>query len=654
MSYSSQCTDERVLTTVSFDLSGSSPDSQRIHGPWEATIATMASWPRDEAAQPTIERRIWRTGRARQVRDHLIVRLHDQVGLMPAAEAHREMRELLRPIGNTMALRRLGSSAQERSDQPCFSHFAELAHIDADASHGLGRYPGLFHDLMAGLAANSGPVALSLAVTPFRSTEMAAEDFEDGRVVSLRILLAARGAIPASVRARVEALWTPDFEQSHPWTTRHARPPEPMPLPVSGRAQSVVGLRVAAATMALAWNTPGRSDRLGSPMAGPVPADGTPLGWVWLTNGKRARWRLGWDQRLHHTMILGGSGAGKSTLGRRLIHQDVDLGRAVVVIDPHGDLVDDLTRDIGARPLRIIDPRRANSDPLDLLDHDPARAAAHLGSAMADVWPAEFSGPTWTRGISLALRCLYSSDVVEARPTLGDLDRFLVDARWRAEVIHALPAADALRQEAEYESKVWTQSGRDDHSMVTWLSGKFTSLVHGPAAAIFTRNASSTLEDILADDAPLLISLPVGILGGEQARLALRMLLTRLLTAVTGQATRPREDRRPVSLFIDEAHLLAGPALAATLAQARKFNCAVTVSTQAPSQFGAHLPEMLTNASTLLAGHLSARETSAVAERLDSETEALIGRLPRYHFVASLQSSGAPPVVLHPLAAPRA
>src|ERR1700722_20413862 len=46
--------------------------------------------------------------------------------------------------------------------------------------------------------------------------------------------------------------------------------------------------------------------------------------------------------RRQHVYCVGKSGTGKTTLLRNLILQDIEHGRGVGVIDPHGDLARDL------------------------------------------------------------------------------------------------------------------------------------------------------------------------------------------------------------------------------------------------------------------------------------------------------------------------
>ena len=46
--------------------------------------------------------------------------------------------------------------------------------------------------------------------------------------------------------------------------------------------------------------------------------------------------------RRHHVYVIGKSGTGKTTLLRNMILQDIEAGRGVGVIDPHGDLASEL------------------------------------------------------------------------------------------------------------------------------------------------------------------------------------------------------------------------------------------------------------------------------------------------------------------------
>src|SRR5712672_2508665 len=60
--------------------------------------------------------------------------------------------------------------------------------------------------------------------------------------------------------------------------------------------------------------------------------------------GQRHEWGgdtpfgLGVEERRQHVYVIGQTGTGKSTLLRNLILQDIEAGRGVGLVDPHGDL----------------------------------------------------------------------------------------------------------------------------------------------------------------------------------------------------------------------------------------------------------------------------------------------------------------------------
>ncbi len=70
--------------------------------------------------------------------------------------------------------------------------------------------------------------------------------------------------------------------------------------------------------------------------------------------GKHLPVRLSSDLRSRHTYVIGGSGTGKSTLLQNLILQDLEEGRGLAVLDPHGDLVDSIIARMPERRVRDV------------------------------------------------------------------------------------------------------------------------------------------------------------------------------------------------------------------------------------------------------------------------------------------------------------
>jgi hypothetical protein len=99
--------------------------------------------------------------------------------------------------------------------------------------------------------------------------------------------------------------------------------------------------------------------------------------------------------RLGHLWMLGKTGTGKSTLLTRLMAADLQANRGLMVIDPHGDLVETILDLVP--PHRVVDTIYVNpADPaypfaLNPIDTTVGLSAALMASALLSVlkkaWP---------------------------------------------------------------------------------------------------------------------------------------------------------------------------------------------------------------------------------------------------------------------------
>src|ERR1043166_7388025 len=143
------------------------------------------------------------------------------------------------------------------------------------------------------------------------------------------------------------------------------------------------------------------------------------------------------DQR-QHIYIIGKTGSGKSTLLRNLILQHIALGHGVGVIDPHGDLAEEL--------LRHIPPHRADHlvyfNPGDLefpvglnLLANVAPDSRHLVasgvvSALKGIWR-----DSWGPRLEYILYNAVSALLECRNATLLGVNRMLIDDTYRVKMI---------------------------------------------------------------------------------------------------------------------------------------------------------------------------------------------------------------------------
>ena len=667
-------TDSRTLHQRALRVRGDAAAGALRPVDWAATVAPVLAWPLDDAGSAVVERRFWRTRRRGPLQQAIIAGYRDPLRLASAQDAARQLEELLRPLRSAPPLPLATAAQRAALAAPVVGYMAELGRLDGALPEGAVALGPAFRLVLEGLQTLDGAVGLSLLVLP---PEPGDQDDDAGAPVAAVLtpgpearplptlrrarfclrMFAAR-PIPAVLRARAEAMCLAGAPAQHAWTVActpdaaaAARDAIAAQRPLD--ADAVVPCRASLATLTLGLPEPvdaaGRL-ALGRPVDGPLPSDGPVLGRAPRRDGRLLPWRLSWEQRRLHTFLAGASGCGKTTALLRLALADVEADHCVVLVDFHGDVADQLAVVVPAGRLVHVDPRRADTAPLQLLDPDPARAAAHLLSAVSEVWPQDFAGPMYHRAASLTCRALAATEALDRPWTLIDVDRFVTDSAFRRRVISRIDDR-RLVAEVQRSHEVWDKPSRDDSSTVDWVASKLTPLTGGPGAALFAALPAAPLEEQIAAGAIIVVALPIGTLGTATASLAGRMFLPRLTAAIAAQGERPEDDRRPVSVIIDEAHLTAGQALGGLFAQARKFHASITVACQSPSQLEPHLEDVLTNAQTHLFGRLSAREALRVGARLGEEGVHLLPRLPRHHLVAALENSDPDlaPLVLTPV-----
>ncbi|MBI4009184.1 DUF87 domain-containing protein, partial [Candidatus Roizmanbacteria bacterium] len=104
---------------------------------------------------------------------------------------------------------------------------------------------------------------------------------------------------------------------------------------------------------------------------GPVPAEvpqsgGTFIGKGYYRGLKRPV-TIGFEDRRRHVYIIGKTGVGKSVLLQDMATQDIRAGHGVCVIDPHGDLIDEI--------IKYVPPERAE----DVIYFDPSDTERPMG-----------------------------------------------------------------------------------------------------------------------------------------------------------------------------------------------------------------------------------------------------------------------------------
>jgi hypothetical protein len=347
---------------------------------------------------------------------------------------------------------------------------------------------------------------------------------------------------------------------------------------------------------------------------------------------------------LQHLHVLGPTGTGKSTLLTNLVHQDMADGRAVVVVDPQGDLVTDiLARLPGFRrdDVVVLDPADVGA-PVGL---NPLLTRGRDPEVVADGLLAVFKG---LYGDSLGPR---SQDILHAclltLTSRGDaslvmLPLLLTNPGFRRSLTSNLRDPIALGPFwAWYENL----SEAERQAAAAPIQNKLRQWLLRPSLrnVLGQRVPKLSMAEVFTSRKILLVSLAQGQLGPEGAALLGSLVVAELWQATTERASLPRSQRKPVSVFLDEfsAFMHLPTDLADALARSRGMAVSYTLAHQFLAQLSpAMRAAVLANTRSRVCFQLAPDDAATIARshpELSAEDFTALGRFEVY---ASLFARG--------------
>lgn len=292
-----------------------------------------------------------------------------------------------------------------------------------------------------------------------------------------------------------------------------------------------------------------------------------------------------------HLHILGKTGSGKSTLLANLVLQDAAAGRGQVVIDPNGDLINnilDRLPDIALdRPVVLFDPSDASLlvPRVNMLDGaEPYLAVDHLVGIFSKIYSG-FWGPRTDDLLRAACLTLIlaerSTDL--PFPTLADVPELLSNPPLRRRYTDGLdPRQHKILR--GFWNAYEQHSDASRAAMSAPLLNKLRAFLMRdyPAEVVATGPTDVDLDAVLAGGL-LLARLPKGVLGEDSSRLLGSFLVAKTWQTATARAGhQPAHGRPDASLVIDEAHNYLNLPLGVEdmLAEARGYRLSLTLAHQ--------------------------------------------------------------------------
>lgn len=302
--------------------------------------------------------------------------------------------------------------------------------------------------------------------------------------------------------------------------------------------------------------------------------------------------------RQRHFYIIGKTGTGKSEFLKSMIIQDINNGEGVAVVDPHGDLVEDI--------LKVIPPKRAEDvvlfDPSDtdrpmgfnMLEADTEQqkhfAVNSLIGLMYKLFDPNKTGIVGPR-FEHAVRNAMLTVMYEKGSTLIEVMRVLTDQTYVQEI---LPKVQDPIIRRYWTDQIAQTSDFHKSEVLDYITSKFGRFVTNKMIRniIGQSDSSFSFRKVMDEQKILLINLSKGAIGEENSNFLGLVLVPKILVAAMSRQDMPMEQRKDFFLYVDEFQNFATPDFAQILSEARKYRLNLIVA----NQFIGQMEEEIKNA----------------------------------------------------------
>ena len=348
------------------------------------------------------------------------------------------------------------------------------------------------------------------------------------------------------------------------------------------------------------------------------------LGWYYSKNKNQYQMaKISNEDRNSHFYCIGGTGTGKSKFLQYLIMQDIYEGRGVGVIDPHGDLIEDLkgllavgyaAREDGealAQAIIVIDP----TDPKYTVAFNPLEKLPGVTAAeQANELVSSFK-KIWADSWGVRMEDLMRNSLIalcEAEQTLVELSPFLANRAFRESILQRVQNQTAL----EYFERF---NGLTDRAQLPWIEPIMNKInavfADERIKTIFASSKSGfSFREAMDEQKVILIKLDKGRLK-DAANLLGALLVSKIHMAAFSRSDIPARNRRPFYLYIDEFQNFANESFSIILSESRKYGLFVTMAHQSLTQISGELRNLILSCAGIQAYfRLSREDASSLAK----------------------------------------
>ncbi|MHB8336982.1 MAG: type IV secretory system conjugative DNA transfer family protein [Ignavibacteriaceae bacterium] len=302
------------------------------------------------------------------------------------------------------------------------------------------------------------------------------------------------------------------------------------------------------------------------------------------------------DSVARHVYIMGQTGTGKSTLMKTMIADCLEKNEGFTVIDPHGDLFDDVIKIIPKNKknkLFVLNPTdQVNSlkfNPLSYNEDMPQAKSLVINEilrAFSSLYDMRLvGGPMFETYFKNGLLLVLDECVQEefGKGTLNDFIKVFYNEEFRGKRI-AKCCNDSVKD-------FWkTASGTTGELALKNISAYITSKVNRfvddyyLAPILTSKGKNINFRKLIDEGGILLVRIDKGLIGTDNSSLLGQILLSNIFLAGMSRTDINKETRKPHYIFIDEFQNFVKGDVGTALSEVRKYGLNLILANQTLGQ----------------------------------------------------------------------
>lgn len=326
------------------------------------------------------------------------------------------------------------------------------------------------------------------------------------------------------------------------------------------------------------------------------------------------------EDRLRHVYVVWKTWTWKSKFLTSLMIDDLKQWKWIWVIDPHGDLIEEIISHIPQNRIKdviIFDPTDDKFpfcfNPLDIKSNESKQV---LAKWFIDIFK-KFFWANWNPKLEHVLRMVFLALLDKPHSTLFDIIRALTDKDFRYDMIEQIED-DVVRNFWTNEFAGWSQQFNTE-AIMPILNKVWQILSIDILKNIFASTENKLdFREMMDEQKILLVKLPKWKLQEEIMWFLWAMFVTKIFQSAMWRQGTAKNTRTPFFLYVDEFQNFATETFNEILSEARKYGLSLSVAHQFIKQIPENISDALFwNVWTLISFRISSEDALYMQQHFD-------------------------------------